>query len=105
MLALAGGGAAGGGAAGAAFASPVSRGLLPFFALKGRDAAAGGSMSGAGAEGADDIWGSEVQAQLRRLLSRSIGCCAQTPPPSCTDWTRLVLLPVLTGHVSSFSPY
>ena len=23
------------------------------------------------------------------------------PPPSCTDWTRLVLLPVLTGHVSS----
>ena len=27
------------------------------------------------------------------------------PPPSCTNWTRLVLLPVLTGHVSSFSPY
>ena len=25
------------------------------------------------------------------------------PPPSCTDWTRLVLLPVLTGHVSSFA--
>jgi hypothetical protein len=31
---------------------------------------------------------------------------ARPPPPrSCTDWTRLVLLPVLTGHVSSFSPY
>ena len=28
-----------------------------------------------------------------------------SPPPSCTDWTRLVLLPVLTGHVSSFSPW
>ena len=27
------------------------------------------------------------------------------PPPSCTAWTRLVLLPVLTGHVSTFSPY
>ena len=26
------------------------------------------------------------------------------PPPSCTNWTRLILLPVLTGHVSSFSP-
>jgi hypothetical protein len=25
------------------------------------------------------------------------------PPLSCTDWTRLVLLPVLTGRVSSFS--
>jgi hypothetical protein len=25
------------------------------------------------------------------------------PLPSCTDWTRLALLPVLTGHVSSFS--
>jgi hypothetical protein len=71
MLALAGGGAAGGGAAGGAFASPASRGLLPFFKLKGRDAAAG--AAGAGAEGADDIWGSAVQAQLRRLLSRSIG--------------------------------
>ena len=23
------------------------------------------------------------------------------PPPSCTNWTRLVLLPVLTGHVSA----
>ena len=30
---------------------------------------------------------------------------APPPPPSCTDWTRLVLLPVLTGLVSSFSPY
>ena len=26
------------------------------------------------------------------------------PPPSCTNWTRLVLLPVLTGHVSSHGP-
>lgn len=29
----------------------------------------------------------------------------QPPSPSCTAWTRLVLLPVLTGHVSTFSPY
>ena len=27
----------------------------------------------------------------------------RTPPLSCTNWTRLVLLPVLTGHVSSRS--
>jgi len=27
------------------------------------------------------------------------------PPLSCTNWTRLVLLPVLIGRVSSFSPY
>ena len=27
------------------------------------------------------------------------------PTPSCTKWTRLVLLPVLSGHVSSLSPY
>ena len=26
------------------------------------------------------------------------------PPLSCTNWTRLVLLPVLTGRVSSFPP-
>ena len=30
---------------------------------------------------------------------------AAPPPPSCTDWTRLVLLPVLSGHISSFTPY
>ena len=29
-----------------------------------------------------------------------------TPPPSpCTNWTRIVLPPVLSGHVSSFPPY
>ena len=27
------------------------------------------------------------------------------PPPSRTDWTRLVPPPVLTGHVSSLLPY
>jgi hypothetical protein len=28
------------------------------------------------------------------------------PPPSpCTKWTRLVVPPVLSGHVSSFPPY
>jgi hypothetical protein len=28
------------------------------------------------------------------------------PPPSpCANWTRLVLPPVLSGHVSSFPPY
>jgi len=27
------------------------------------------------------------------------------PPSPCTNWTRLVLPPVLTGHVSSFLPY
>jgi ATP-binding cassette subfamily C (CFTR/MRP) protein 1 len=27
------------------------------------------------------------------------------PPPSRTDWTRLVPPPVLTGHVSSLPPY
>ena len=29
----------------------------------------------------------------------------QTPPPSRTDWTRLVPPPVLTGHASSLLPY
>ena len=28
-----------------------------------------------------------------------------TPPPPCTNWTRLVLPPVLSGYVSSFPPY
>ena len=38
--------------------------------------------------------------QPQRRLSR------RAPPPlSCTDWTRLVLPPVLSGYVSSFSPY
>jgi hypothetical protein len=33
-------------------------------------------------------------------------CCLDTPRPSPrTDRTRLVPLPVLTGHVSSLSPY
>ena len=35
-----------------------------------------------------------------RSGSQSRACLP--PPPSRTDWTRLVLLPVLTGHVSSF---
>jgi len=35
------------------------------------------------------------QTCIRRSTSRP------PLPPSCTDWTRLVLLPVLTGHVSS----
>ena len=34
---------------------------------------------------------------------RREGFCGsrRAPPPSCTDWTRLVLFPVLTGHVST----
>jgi len=30
---------------------------------------------------------------------------AEPPPSPCTNWTRLVLPPVLSGHVSSFPPY
>ena len=34
------------------------------------------------------------------------GARPRPPPPSpCTNWTRLVLPPVLSGHVSSFPPY
>ena len=54
-----------------------------------------------------------LDAHVRRLeidaaASGPAAGGAPPPPPlplSCTDWTRLVLLPVLTGHVSSFSPY
>ena len=46
-----------------------------------------------------------VNAAVNVNPPRSGGPPAVSPPPSCTDWTRLVLLPVLTGHVSSFSPY
>ena len=43
---------------------------------------------------------------VRRLRVRPAPATrALPPPPSCTKWTRLVLLPVLSGHVSSFSPY
>ena len=46
-------------------------------------------------------------SECPRLTSRALAHLpgSAAPPPSCTDWTRLVLLPVLTGHVSSFSPY
>ena len=30
---------------------------------------------------------------------------ASPPPPSRTDWTRLVPRPVLIGHAASFTPY
>ena len=30
---------------------------------------------------------------------------AHPPPSPCSNWTRLVLPPVLSGHVSSFPPY
>ena len=49
----------------------------------------------------------EVLAELRRLLAfppRDFrGKAAPRPPPPapCTNWTRLVLPPVLSGHVSS----
>jgi len=35
------------------------------------------------------------------LLSVSFALAKEPPPPSRTDWTRLVPPPVLTGHVSS----
>ena len=34
------------------------------------------------------------------LLSVSFALAKEPPPPSRTDWTRLVPPPVLTGHVS-----
>jgi len=42
-----------------------------------------------------------------RSCSRPANRCGLSLPPplSCTKWTRLVLLPVPSGHVSSLSPY
>jgi hypothetical protein len=47
-----------------------------------------------------------LPAACRRAARRGYGVrqCG-TPPPSRTDWTRLVPPPVLTGHVSSLLPY
>jgi hypothetical protein len=53
-----------------------------------------GQALGGGAGGAD----------VRELIESNRRLRQAPPPPSCTNWTRLVLLPVLTGHVSSFSP-
>ena len=38
-----------------------------------------------------------------RYVTAAVDGCVPPPPrpPSCTDWTRLVPPPVLTGHVSS----
>ena len=44
------------------------------------------------------------RARVRAAAGRGSGFSAP-PPPSRTDWTRLVPPPVLTGHVSSRSPH
>ena len=47
-------------------------------------------------------WPGGVRHVDVRLEELGGGITPTPPPSSCTDWTRLVLLPVLTGHVSSF---
>jgi hypothetical protein len=45
-----------------------------------------------------------IDARRRNRRATPAATSALTPPPpfpSCTDWTRLVLLPVPIGHVSS----
>ena len=44
-------------------------------------------------------------AQLLLAWSLHKACTTPPPPPPCTNWTRLVLLPVLTGHVAAQGVY
>jgi hypothetical protein len=46
------------------------------------------------------------QARRGARTSGRVAVAAQAPPPfPCTNWTRLVLSPVLSGHLSSLPPY
>ena len=85
---------------------PVNRSRgSPGAALRGRlgPRHARGRGRGGGGGGAHAVRGA---ACARRSARRgwALPPCAP-PPPSCTDWTRLVPPPVLTGHVSSLLPY
>ena len=61
-----------------------------------------------------DARGRRADALADAILSGSLedepadstaGCVPAPPPPSRTNWTRLIPPPVLTGHVSSLLPY
>ena len=84
---------------------PVNRSRgSPGAALRGRlgPRHARGRGRGGGGGGAHAVRGA---ACARRSARRgwALPPCAP-PPPSCTDWTRLVPPPVLTGRVSSLRP-
>jgi phosphate starvation-inducible protein PhoH len=51
--------------------------------------------------GADHAARARRLDSVQRLTQRSDAEQAPPPPLSCSNWTRLVLLPVLSGHVSS----
>jgi hypothetical protein len=48
--------------------------------------------------------GARARARLA-ALEEALAAKEVYPPPSRTNWTRLVPSPVLTGHVSSLPPY
>ena len=69
----------------------------------------GSAGAGAGRQTLQRALEAEERARLAEELeavdAQRSGTLPKPLPPSCTDWTRLVLPPVLSGHVSSFSPY
>ena len=80
---------------------PVGRGVYSRDMGRGNSREGGGAVSLSASAVDRDSNGSNGRA----LTSpRAPGSCPPHPL-SRTNWTRPVLLPVLTGHVSSFCPY
>ena len=71
------------------------------YALRAHRAAAGGAPP----EPLSSVAGMDA-LQLNIALKGFFAAVARPlPPPARTNWTRLVPLSVLTGHVSSLFPY